>query len=48
MNFLSFIILIIILFCICIALRKIYIDKKNGKGCCGGCKNCSKNCSYKK
>lgn len=47
-NIITIIICVIIVLLVILAVRKMIIDKKNGKSSCGGdCSNCMYNCSKK-
>ncbi|MCL2035007.1 MAG: FeoB-associated Cys-rich membrane protein [Oscillospiraceae bacterium] len=41
----TFVVSVVVISIMGLAVRKIYLDRKSGKGCGGGCKNCSKFCN---
>ena len=45
MTVFDFVILAVVIVAVGFAIRRVILDKKQGKGCGGNCAGCSMNCS---
>ena len=47
MNFIDYLVIALVALALIWAVRRVILNKKQGKGCSGNCAGCSQNCSSK-